>query len=99
MGARWLLRVANGWLVTNGQFVAALGTPARKHSAAIRSLHTLAKSVGLRPVPIIRLKRTFWHSTILSVFCWERQPVFAKSRAGPGAKTHCYQSTQPKHQV
>ncbi len=95
MGGRCLLRVANGGLVTDREFVAALGTPARKHSAAIRSLHTLAKSVGLRPVPIVRLKRTFWHSKILTVFCWEPQPVIAKLRAGPGAKTHCYKSTDP----
>ena len=99
MGGRCLLRVANGRLVTNAELVAALGTPARKHSAAIRSLHTLAKSVGFCPVPIIRLKRTFWHSKILTVFGWERQPVIAKPRTGPGAKTHCYKSTEPKPSV
>ena len=64
-GTKWvnrrLLHAANGRLIADREFVAAFRTPAGKHSAAIRRLHTLTKSVGLRTVAIVRLKRTFWH--------------------------------------
>ena len=64
-GTKWvnrrLLRAANGRLIADREFVAAFRTPAGKHSAAIRRLHTLTKSVGLRTMAIVRLKRTFWH--------------------------------------
>jgi hypothetical protein len=36
-------------------------TPARQNGPAVGRLHANAKTVGFRPVTVIRLKRTFWH--------------------------------------
>ena len=56
-----LLRAANGSFVADGQLMAALRTAARQHGPPVRGLHAHPKAVGLRPVAVVRLKRTFWH--------------------------------------
>jgi hypothetical protein len=56
-----LLRVANVAFVANGQFMTALGAPAGQHGAAVFGLHAFAEAVSFGALPIIRLKRTFWH--------------------------------------
>lgn len=48
-------------LITDGELVAALRTAAGKNLAAILGLHALAKTMCLRALAVIRLKRTFWH--------------------------------------
>ena len=61
------LTVAQRAFVANSQFMAALCPPARENSAAVRSLHAYPEPVGLRPMAIVRLKRTFWHSKFLTL--------------------------------
>jgi hypothetical protein len=41
--------------------VATTGTTARENGLAILGFHTGTETVGLRPLAIIRLKRTLWH--------------------------------------
>jgi hypothetical protein len=41
--------------------MSAFGAPAGENCAAILCLHALAEAVSLGSLPIIRLKRTFWH--------------------------------------
>jgi hypothetical protein len=53
--------VANGSFVANGEFVAALGAPARKDGAAIFRGHANPESMCLCPFAVIRLKGAFWH--------------------------------------
>jgi hypothetical protein len=48
--------------------MAPFRAPPRQHGTAIGRFHPLAKSMRLRPVTVIRLKRTFWHSYSLSQF-------------------------------
>jgi hypothetical protein len=57
------VRLADGALVTDGEFVPALGPAARQDSAPIGRFHTLAESMGFRAMAIIRLKSTFWHDS------------------------------------
>jgi hypothetical protein len=55
------LVTAQSPLVTDGKLVTAFGPAAGEHGPAIGCFHTDTKAMGLRPVTIIRLKRTFWH--------------------------------------
>jgi len=59
----WLAQLggANSALITDGKFVAATGTAAGEHSPTVLCFHALTEPVSLRPLTIIRLKRTFWH--------------------------------------
>lgn len=56
-----LVGVPDGSLVAHGEFVAALGAPARQHSPSILGAHAHSKSVSLRPFAIVWLKCPFWH--------------------------------------
>jgi hypothetical protein len=58
--------VANGLLVAHGQFVAAAGPAACQHGPPVLGLHTLAKSVHLGALAIIRLKSPFRHNGLRS---------------------------------
>jgi hypothetical protein len=55
------LGVSNVAFVAYGKLVAAFGPPPGKDGPAILGFHALAEAVSLGPLPIIRLKRTFWH--------------------------------------
>jgi hypothetical protein len=56
-----LLCLTNGPFVADSQLVAALRAPAGQNGAAVLGLHALAEAVSLGPLPVIRLKSTFWH--------------------------------------
>jgi hypothetical protein len=56
-----LFRVTNVAFVAHGQLVAALCPTAGKDIAAVLCFHALAEAMSLGSLPIIRLKRTFWH--------------------------------------
>ena len=58
--------VADGLLVAHGQFVAAAGPAARQHGPPVLGLHTLAKSVHLGALAIVRLKSPFRHICLSS---------------------------------
>ena len=59
--------VANVPFVADGQLVAALGPTAGQYGASVFGLHALTEAVGLRPLPVVRLKCTFRHlSSFLS---------------------------------
>jgi hypothetical protein len=57
----YLLGVADVPLVANGQLMAAFRPSAGQHGASVFGLHALAEAVSFGALPIIRLKRTFWH--------------------------------------
>lgn len=63
---------ANSALVADGQFVAALGTSASEHCAAILCFHALAETMRFGPFAVIRLKCSLWHRSI-----------FLESRSNP----------------
>jgi hypothetical protein len=56
-----LFGVSDGSFVTNGELLTPFGTPAGENSPAILCFHTLAESMSLCPLAIVRLKSTFWH--------------------------------------
>ncbi len=60
-----LVGVSDGSLVANGEFVAALGSPAGQHGAAILRGHSYEKSMCLCPFAVIWLKGAFWHFEFL----------------------------------
>src|SRR5688572_21013243 len=62
-GQRWLaeFRVADVAFVADRKLMAALSAPASEHRATVLCFHALAETVSFGPLPIIRLKRTFWH--------------------------------------
>jgi len=70
--------------------MAAFRTAASQYSAAVGGLHADAETVRLGAVPIIRLKRSFWHSEscFLSVLNVGAATSFA-ARLGKSAETHC----------
>src|SRR5688572_19015594 len=58
---RELLGIADVAFVANGQLVAALRPATSQDIAAVLCFHALAEAVSLGSLPVIRLKRTFWH--------------------------------------
>ena len=56
-----LFRVTNVAFVADGQLVAALRPTTGEDIAAVLCFHALTEAMSLGSLPIIRLKRTFWH--------------------------------------
>jgi len=56
-----LLGVADVAFVANGQLVTALRSAASQHGASVLCLHALTEAMRLGALPVIWLKRTFWH--------------------------------------
>lgn len=66
----------------------SLSAAASQHGPAVGGLHAGPESVGFRPMPIVRLKRTFWHYKSFWLM-WERQAlVSAKMPNGSLARRH-----------
>lgn len=53
--------VADVALVAHRQLVTTLGTATGEDIPTVLCFHALTEAVGLGPLAVVRLKRTFWH--------------------------------------